>query len=79
MQNSANDMSHGIYDEPKVQSTSAKKQVALAALKHIDGAKEIIEKHFNRGPLKIPYSFPTKPQMNLKMHHTLFPGAPSYM
>ena len=39
----------------------------------------IIEKHFNRGPLKIPYSFPTKPQMNLKMHHTLFPGAPSYM
>ena len=74
-----NNLSHSIYDEPKVSSTSAKKQVALAALANVPGAKQIIENHFNRGALKIPYSFPTKPAINQKFHHVIGEGVQQYL
>ena len=74
MENSANDISHSIFDEPKVHSFEAKKQVALAAMSQISGAKETIEKHFNRGILKVPYSFPNRAPVNLKMHHIIGEG-----
>ena len=35
------DLSHGIFDEPKVSSIEGKKQVAIAAMSQISGAKEI--------------------------------------
>ena len=71
MENSANNISHGIFDEPKVGTMQGKKQVALSATSKISGAKSVIEKHFNRGPLKIPYTFPVKKAINLKMHHVI--------
>ena len=68
-------MNHGIYDEPKVSSVEGKKQVAIAALRHIEGSKKIIEDHFYRGTLKIPYSFPSKPHVNMQMPHIIGEGA----
>ena len=72
------DLSHGIFDEPKVSSIEGKKQVAIAAMSQIKGAKAAIEKYFDRGNLKIPYSFPTKPAVDLEIHHNVGEGG-TYM
>jgi len=62
------DGNYGVHDEPRVSSQEHIKQVALAAMKHIPGAKEEIEKTFDKGPWKIPFALPAKRQINQVMH-----------
>ncbi len=62
------DMNYGIENQPRVSGDAHIKQVALAAMEHIPGAKEEIEKTFDRGAWKMPFALPGKRHMNQAMH-----------
>ena len=62
------DLNYSIHTEPRVSSEAHIKQVALAAMSKIPGAKHAIEKTFNRGKWKKPFALPGKNHQNQAMH-----------
>ena len=61
-------MNYGIHAEPRVSHEAHIKEVAHAALKHIPGGTELVNKTFNRGPWKKPFSLPQKRSINQALH-----------
>ena len=62
------DMNYGIHTEPRVSGQAHTKEVALAAMAKIPGAKEAIEKEFYRGKWNKPFALPGKRHINQAMH-----------
>ncbi len=62
------DLNYSIHTEPRVSSEAHTKQVAIAAMSKIPGANKVIEKTFNRGKWKKPFTLPGKNHSNLPMH-----------
>ena len=62
------DLNYSIHTEPRVSSETHIKQVALAALSKVPGAKQVIENTFDRGKWKKPFTLPGKRHMNQAMH-----------
>ena len=61
-------MNYGIESQPRVSGDAHIKEVALAALKNIPGAKEEIEKTFDKKAWKMPFALPGKRYINQAMH-----------
>lgn len=59
---------YGIHQEPKVSHETDVKAIALAAIGKIPGGKELVEKTFNKGPWKKPFTLPAKRHVNQAMH-----------
>ena len=68
-QKSHMDINHEVFYEPKVHSVSAQHQIALAATKHIPGASNIVNNHFQRRPLNMPYALRPIKIYDKQMHH----------
>ena len=61
-----NNLSHTVVDHPKISSAHLVKELAYQALKHVPGAKPLLDKHFNTDLIQ-PELRPKRPQ-NLMMH-----------
>ena len=59
---------YGIESQPRVSGDAHIKKVALAALANVPGAKEIIEKTFDKSAWKMPFTLPGKRYINQAMH-----------
>ena len=51
---------------PRIQHKTSKQQIANAALKHIPGAQELIQKTFN--PKPVPRELPSEKPIDLMLH-----------
>ena len=62
------DMNYSIPYEPRVSHETHIKEVALKAMEKIPGAKEVIEKRFDKSAWKMPYTLPAKNHINQAYH-----------
>ena len=60
---------HDVFYEPRVHSITAQHQVALSATRNIPGAKEIVDNHFQKRPLNMPFALKPIAIYDKDMHH----------
>ena len=63
------EMGHDRFFEPKVHSLEAQHQIALAATKNIPGASDIVNNHFTRRPLNMPFALKPTAIFDQEFHH----------
>ena len=62
--------SHDVFHAPKVSSHQNKYDVALAAVRNINGAHDVVHSEFNKSrPVNIAFEHKPEPVVNLKMVH----------
>ena len=62
------DLNYGAHSQPRVGHEHHIKEVAHAALKNIPGARELVNKTFDKGAWKKPFTLPAKRHVNQAMH-----------